>query len=191
MSNPQLTATPHLLHSQRKQLTQPYIFISVSLYSWIAGLDDDIQWSELFFFWECIDNRAHPLISNRLFLTGNSSPYQAYCMIPLLFQISVYFPYTYHWIAFCLPINSIPPYSVIINGVALQMSGIFMSKKQANITQISMALALLHPGFSLVKKPVRYYSIILANIECVCWSHFLHSLGTWGINNMEYISCLV
>ena len=32
------------LHFQKKQLPQMYIFIS----SWIAGLDDDIQWSELF-----------------------------------------------------------------------------------------------------------------------------------------------
>ena len=39
-------------HSQKKQLIQLYIFISKSfelpLYSWIAGLHDDIQWSELF-----------------------------------------------------------------------------------------------------------------------------------------------
>ncbi len=32
------------LQFQKKQLPQMYIFIS----SWIAGLDDDIQWSELF-----------------------------------------------------------------------------------------------------------------------------------------------
>ncbi len=40
------------LHSQKKQLTplQIIIWVSVelSLYSWIACLDDDIQWSELF-----------------------------------------------------------------------------------------------------------------------------------------------
>ncbi len=39
-------------HSQKKQLTQLCIFISesveLSLYSWIVGLDVDIQWSELF-----------------------------------------------------------------------------------------------------------------------------------------------
>ncbi len=39
-------------HSQKKQLTPLYIFISVSfelsLCSWIAGLDDDTQGSELF-----------------------------------------------------------------------------------------------------------------------------------------------
>ncbi len=39
-------------HSQKKQLTPLYIFISVSfelsLYIWIGGLDDDIQVSELF-----------------------------------------------------------------------------------------------------------------------------------------------
>ena len=39
-------------HSQKKQLTQLCIFISVnfelSLYSWNRALDDDIQWSELF-----------------------------------------------------------------------------------------------------------------------------------------------
>ena len=40
------------VHSQKKQLTPLYIFISaileLSLYSWIACLDDDIQLSELF-----------------------------------------------------------------------------------------------------------------------------------------------
>ena len=39
-------------HSQKKQLTPLYIFISasleLSLYSWIACLDDDIQLNELF-----------------------------------------------------------------------------------------------------------------------------------------------
>ena len=41
-----------ILHTQEKQLTQLYIFISacfeLSLYSWIAGLDDGLQLSELF-----------------------------------------------------------------------------------------------------------------------------------------------
>ncbi len=39
-------------HSQEKQLTPLYIFTSISfelyLYSWIDGLDDDIQLRELF-----------------------------------------------------------------------------------------------------------------------------------------------
>ena len=39
-------------HSQKKQLTPLYIFISasfeLSLYSWIDGLDDDIQWNGVF-----------------------------------------------------------------------------------------------------------------------------------------------
>ncbi len=43
-----------LLHSQQKQLTPLYIFISesveLSLYSWIVGLGVDIQCC---FFWEC------------------------------------------------------------------------------------------------------------------------------------------
>ena len=40
-------------HSQKKQLTQLYNFIFIwmsielSSYSWTAGFDDDIQWSEL------------------------------------------------------------------------------------------------------------------------------------------------
>ncbi len=42
----------YILHSQKKQLTQQYIFIlaslELSLYSWIACLDDDVQLSELF-----------------------------------------------------------------------------------------------------------------------------------------------
>ena len=40
------------LHSEKKQITQLYIFISVcfelSVYSWNAGIDYGIQWSELF-----------------------------------------------------------------------------------------------------------------------------------------------
>ena len=39
------------MHPQKQQLTPLYTFISVTfelfLYSWIYGLDDDIQWSEL------------------------------------------------------------------------------------------------------------------------------------------------
>ncbi len=39
-------------HSQKKQFTPLYIFISasyeLSLYSWMAGLNDNMQWSELF-----------------------------------------------------------------------------------------------------------------------------------------------
>ncbi len=41
-----------ILHPQKQELTQLYIFISVSfevsLYSWITAWDDDIQWGELF-----------------------------------------------------------------------------------------------------------------------------------------------
>ncbi len=41
-----------VIHSQKKQLTQLYIFISacieLSLYSWIAALDDGLQLSKLF-----------------------------------------------------------------------------------------------------------------------------------------------
>ena len=41
-----------IIHPQKTQLTPLYIFISVScelyLYSWIVGLDDDIQCNELF-----------------------------------------------------------------------------------------------------------------------------------------------
>ena len=40
------------IHPQKEQLIPVYIFISasfrLSLYSWIAGLDEDEQWSELF-----------------------------------------------------------------------------------------------------------------------------------------------
>ena len=45
-------ARGHTLSEETTHLTQLYIFISVSFelasYSWIAGLDYNIQWNELF-----------------------------------------------------------------------------------------------------------------------------------------------
>ncbi len=59
---------PQQIHSQKKQLTQLYIFIlaslELSLYSWIACLDDDIQLSELFLL------RVYPDMLKKILLHG-------------------------------------------------------------------------------------------------------------------------